>query len=389
MTRKICVVITARPSYSRIKTVLQAIKNHPGLELQLIVSGSALLPQYGSAVDFIVNDGFEPSSEIYHIISGESLISSAKSTGLAVIELSSELNALKPDAVITVADRYETLATAIAASYLNIPVIHMQGGEVTGSIDEKVRHAVTKLSDIHLVSTEQAYNRVVRMGENPNSVHITGCPSLDIAKEVQKCPKMDFDPFIKYRGVGTTFDISKPYLIVMQHPITTEHYDSSIQTLATLDTINALGLPAFWFWPNPDAGSGGISKALRVFRENHENDLIHFVRNMSPEDFLKLATNSACVVGNSSVAIRECSFLGIPAVNIGTRQIGRERGANVIDVSHESSEIYDAIKQQINHGYFNSDNLYGDGTAGEKTANILYNCDLTIQKHFFDTHLQI
>ena len=150
-----------------------------------------------------------------------------------------------------------------------------------------------------------------------------------------------------------------------------------------------MGLPAFWFWPNPDAGSGGISKALRVFRENHENDLIHFVRNMSPEDFLKLATNSACVVGNSSVAIRECSFLGIPAVNIGTRQIGRERGANVIDVSHESSEIYDAIKQQINHGYFNSDNLYGDGTAGEKTANILYNCDLTIQKHFFDTHLQI
>tara|TARA_A100001037_G_scaffold266344_1_gene258420 strand:- start:23280 stop:24422 length:1143 start_codon:yes stop_codon:yes gene_type:complete len=379
-------VITARPSYSRIKTVLQAIQNHPGLELQLIVSGSALLPQYGSAVDFIVKDGFEPSAEIYHIISGESLISSAKSTGLAVIELSSELNALKPDAVITVADRYETLATAIAASYLNIPVIHMQGGEVTGSIDEKVRHAVTKLSDIHLVCTEQAYNRVINMGENPNSVHLTGCPSLDIAKKVQQSPKIDFNPFTKYRGVGTTFDISEPYLIVMQHPITTEHYDSNVQTLATLEAINNLGLPTFWFWPNPDAGSGGISKELRVFREHNENNLIHFVRNMSPEDFLKMAANSACVVGNSSVAIRECSFLGVPSVNIGKRQIGRERGANVLDVNHDSMEILDAINQQISHGYFHSDTLYGDGNAGDKTAKILYDCDLTIHKQFFDAN---
>ncbi|MAR30808.1 MAG: UDP-N-acetylglucosamine 2-epimerase (hydrolyzing) [Dehalococcoidia bacterium] len=384
MKRKICVVITARPSYSRIKTVLKAIKMHPELELQLIVSGSALLPQYGSAIDFIINDGFEPSSEIYHMISGESLLSSAKSTGLAVIELASELNSLKPDAVITVADRYETLATAIAASYLNIPVVHMQGGEITGSIDEKVRHAVTKLADVHLVSTKLAHERVIKMGEHPHSVHLTGCPSLDIAKQVQATPHIDFNPFIKYGGVGTHFDISEPYLIVMQHPITTEHYDSNTQTLATLKAVTQLNLPAFWFWPNPDAGSGGISKELRIFREHHENNLIHFVRNMSPEDFLKVAINSACVVGNSSVAIRECSFLGIPSVNIGTRQTGRERGMNVLDVNHEPIEIKNAIKQQISHGYYQCDTLYGDGKAGGKTADILSKCELNIQKQFYD-----
>ena len=176
MKRKICVVITARPSYSRIRSALYAIQSHPDLELQLIISGSALLPKYGSAIDFILEDGFIPDAQIYHMIEGETLLSSAKSTGLAIIELSSELNKLQPDAVVTIADRYETLATAIAASYLNIPVVHIQGGEVTGSIDEKVRHAITKLSDIHFVSTNKAYERVIAMGENPDSVYVTGCP---------------------------------------------------------------------------------------------------------------------------------------------------------------------------------------------------------------------
>ena len=344
MTRKICVVITARPSYARIRSALYAIQDDPNLELQLIISGSALLPKYGSAIDFIVEDGFVPDAQIYHIVEGETLLSSAKSTGIAVIELSSELNKLKPDAVITIADRYETLATAIAASYLNIPVVHIQGGEITGSIDEKVRHAVTKLSDLHFVSTNKAYERVIGMGENPEFVHVTGCPSIDIARKIQEHPSIDFDPFIKYGGVGETFDVSQDYLIVMQHPITTEHQNSNDQTLATLSAITELNIPAFWFWPNPDAGSSGIAKEIRVFREHHNNSIIHFIINMSPEDFLKLAVSSSCIIGNSSVAIRECSFLGVPAVNIGTRQFGRERGNNVVDCEHNSSQIVSSIR---------------------------------------------
>ena len=380
MKRKICVVITARPSYSRIRSALYAIQSHPDLELQLIISGSALLPKYGSAIDFILEDGFIPDAQIYHMIEGETLLSSAKSTGLAIIELSSELNKLQPDAVVTIADRYETLATAIAASYLNIPVVHIQGGEVTGSIDEKVRHAITKLSDIHFVSTNKAYERVISMGENPDSVYVTGCPSIDIAKQIDSNSPLDFIPFEKYGGVGNTFDTSEDYLIVMQHPITTEHYLSNNQTLETLEAITKLNMPTFWFWPNPDAGSAGISKEIRVFREHHEHSKIHFVINMSPEDFLKLTISSSCIIGNSSVAIRECSFLGVPAVNLGTRQFGRERGSNVIDSSHDSADIISAVKRQLSRTDITQDNLYGDGTAGEKIAYILSECKFNISK---------
>ena len=380
MKRKICVVITARPSYSRIRSALYAIQSHPDLELQLIISGSALLPKYGSAIDFILEDGFIPDAQIYHMIEGETLLSSAKSTGLAIIELSSELNKLQPDAVVTIADRYETLATAIAASYLNIPVVHIQGGEVTGSIDEKVRHAITKLSDIHFVSTNKAYERVISMGENPDSVYVTGCPSIDIAKQIDSNSPLDFNPFEKYGGVGNTFDTSEDYLIVMQHPITTEHYLSNNQTLETLEAITKLNMPTFWFWPNPDAGSAGISKEIRVFREHHEHSKIHFVINMSPEDFLKLTISSSCIIGNSSVAIRECSFLGVPAVNLGTRQFGRERGSNVIDSSHDSADIISAVKRQLSRTDITQDNLYGDGTAGEKIAYILSECKFNISK---------
>ncbi len=380
MKRKICVVITARPSYSRIRSALYAIQSHPDLELQLIISGSALLPKYGSAIDFILEDGFIPDAQIYHMIEGETLLSSAKSTGLAIIELSSELNKLQPDAVVTIADRYETLATAIAASYLNIPVVHIQGGEVTGSIDEKVRHAITKLSDIHFVSTNKAYERVIAMGENPDSVYVTGCPSIDIAKQIDSNSPLDFNPFEKYGGVGNTFDTSEDYLIVMQHPITTEHYLSNNQTLETLEAITKLNMPTFWFWPNPDAGSAGISKEIRVFREHHEHSKIHFVINMSPEDFLKLTISSSCIIGNSSVAIRECSFLGVPAVNLGTRQFGRERGSNVIDSSHDSADIISSVKRQLSRTDITQDNLYGDGTAGEKIAYILSECKFNIIK---------
>ena len=380
MKRKICVVITARPSYSRIRSALHAIKIHPDLELQIIVSGSALLPKYGSAIDFILEDGFTPDAQIYHMIEGETLLSSAKSTGLAVIELSSELHKLQPDAVITIADRYETLATAIAASYLNIPVVHIQGGEVTGSIDEKVRHAVTKLSDIHFVSTKKAQGRVIAMGENPETVFVTGCPSIDIAGKVKADPILDFNPFKKYGGVGDTFDTNEEFLIVMQHPITTEYHLSNTQTLETLTAITKLNIPTFWFWPNPDAGSAGISKEIRVFREHQNHSNIHFVINMSPEDFLKLAISSSCIVGNSSVAIRECSFLGIPAVNIGNRQFGRERGNNVVDCAHEATEIISSIQKQISRTDINQDFLYGDGHAGEKIANILAECEFGINK---------
>ena len=235
--RKICVVVTARPSYSRIKTALQAIKDHPKLELQLVVAGSALLERYGSAVDYIEKDGFKITEKVFIVLEGDTPMSMAKTTGLGVLELANVFYNLKPDMVMTIADRFETISTSIAAAYQNIPLIHIQGGEVTGNIDEKVRHANTKLADIHLVSSDLALERLIKMGEDKEYIFNTGCPSIDIAKEVLKNPVLDFNPFEKYGGVGTEINFKNDYLVVMQHPVTTEYTKSKIQMTNLLNVI--------------------------------------------------------------------------------------------------------------------------------------------------------
>ena len=380
MKRKICVVVTARPSYSRIRTALKAINEHAGLELQLVVAASALLDRYGNAIQAIERDGFAIAQRVYMVLEGENLVTSAKSTGIGLSELATVFDNLKPDAVVTIADRYETLATAIAASYMNIPVVHVQGGEVTGSIDEKVRHAVTKLANLHLVSTALAAERVRRLGEEADSVFVTGCPSIDIAAEVVARPEMDFDPFVKYGGVGPTTDLSSGYLVVMQHPVTTEYDEARQQVDETLYALKDFGLPVLWFWPNVDAGSDGTSKGIRVFREKEDPANFHLFRNMFPEDFLRLLHSATAIVGNSSVAIRECSYLGVPAVNIGSRQLGRVRGQNVIDVDHDRTQIAGAIGTHITRGKPKRDLLYGDGKAGARIADCLAGAELKIEK---------
>ena len=378
--RKICVVVTARPSYSRIRTALKAIGEHPDLELQLVVAASALLERYGNAIQAIERDGFPIAARVYMVLEGENLVTSAKSTGLGLVELATVFDNLKPDAVVTVADRYETLATAVAASYMNIPVVHVQGGEVTGSIDEKVRHAVTKLSNLHLVSTNLAAERVKRLGEEPDTIVVTGCPSIDIAAEVAASPALDFDPFEKYGGVGPKNDLSKGYLVVMQHPVTTEYEEARQQVDETLYAVKDFGLPVLWFWPNVDAGSDGTSKGIRIFREREDPANFHLFRNMFPEDFLRLLCGSTAIVGNSSVAIRECSYLGVPAVNVGTRQHGRERGKNVIDVDHDKAAIAGAIREHMTRGKAPCDHLYGDGRAGGRIADTLASVPLQVEK---------
>jgi UDP-hydrolysing UDP-N-acetyl-D-glucosamine 2-epimerase len=379
-TRKICVVVTARPSYSRIRTALKAISQRSDLELQLVVAASALLDRYGNAVQAIERDGFNIAERVYMVLEGENLVTSAKSTGIGLSELATVFHNRRPDAVVTIADRYETLATAVAASYMNIPVVHVQGGEVTGSIDEKVRHAVTKLANLHLVSTHLARERVCRLGEEPSSIVVTGCPSIDIAAEVAASPEMDFDPFKKYGGVGPTTDLSKGYLVVMQHPVTTEYEEARHQVDETLYAVKDFGLPVLWFWPNVDAGSDGTSKGIRVFREKEDPQNFHLFRNMFPEDFLRLLCGATSIVGNSSVAIRECSYLGVPAVNIGSRQIGRERGQNVIDVDHDRKSIAGAIDRHMSNGRPQRDLLYGDGSAGVRIADCLATAELKIEK---------
>lgn len=380
MARRVCVVITARPSYSRIRTALAAIRDHPDLELQVVVAASALLDRYGHAVGQIEADGFTVSAHVYTIIEGENPTTMAKSTGLGLLELASVFDELRPDVVVTVADRFETMATAVAASYMNIPLAHVQGGEITGSIDEKVRHAVTKLSDLHLVSTAQAADFVIRMGEEPSAVHVTGCPSIDIAAEVASDPAMDFDPFERYGGVGSALDLADGYLVVMQHPVTTEHELARAHIEETLHAVAKVDLPTLWFWPNPDAGTDGTSNGIRAFRENYRPTNLHFFKNMAPTDFLRLLLGARALAGNSSVGIRECSFLGVPVVNIGSRQQGRQRGSNVLDVPHDSTQIATALQDRMSKGRLASEAVYGDGSAGQRIAAVLAESPLPITK---------
>ena len=378
--RKIAVVITARPSYSRVKTVLQAIKKHPKLELQLVVAASALLDRYGSAVNYIESDGFKISAKVFNVLEGENLAAAAKTTGIGILELSSVFENLKPDIVVTVADRFETMATAIAASYMNIPLAHIQGGEVTGNIDEKVRHAITKLADYHFTASASARERVIKLGENPDFVFNTGCPSIDIAQFITANPKLDFDPYAKYGGVGEQPDLSNGYIVVMQHPVTTEYQDSRKHIEQTLNVLPKVNLPVLWFWPNVDAGSDGTSAGIRSFREKYDLKHVHFFKNMSGDDFLRLLKNSKCLLGNSSVGIRECAFLGVPVVNIGSRQNKRDRGNNVIDVDYNTDYILDALQVHLQNQNIAPSNVYGGGNAGQQIADLLAHLPLQFHK---------
>lgn len=378
--RKIAVVITARPSYSRVKSVLQAIAAHPHLELQLIVAASALLDRYGSAVNYIEKDGFHIAARVFNVLEGENLTAAAKTTGIGILELSTVFDNLKPAVVVTVADRFETMATAICASYMNIPLAHIQGGEVTGNIDEKVRHAITKLADYHFVASTDAQNRVLKLGENKEMVFNTGCPSIDLALPVVDSKKLGFNPYQKYGGVGAAPDISNGYLVVMQHPVTNEYALSRTQIEATLHAIKELNTPTLWFWPNVDAGADGTSSGIRSFREHFAIEQVHFFKNMESEDFLQLLYHSNGLVGNSSVGIRECAFLGVPVINIGSRQHRRQQGGNVMDVDYDKNSIKNAIESHFKNGRKASSHIYGTGKAGTSIAQLLHTLPLRFHK---------
>ncbi len=380
MKRKVCVIITARPSYSRVKSVLTAIAKHPKLELQLITTASANLKRYGNVSEIIEADGFHINEKIFSFLEGESLLTSVKTTGLTIIELATALSNLKPDLVITIADRYETIANAIAASYMNIPLVHLQGGDITGNIDEKVRHSITKLADIHFPTCESSKEHLIMMGEDPEKIFMCGCPSLDIIKDVLYAKKISFDPIKKYGGVGNIKKLPKKYYVVMQHSTTNDFVNSGKNMTQTLLALQKTGCPTFVFWPNPDAGSDSVSNAIRKFREKYNPTNMHFFKNMEPRDFIEFLYFSQGLIGNSSVGIRECSFLGIPVVNIGDRQNKRQRGNNVIDVDYDTKNIYKAIKQWEKQGKPEKSNVYGDGNSGKKIANILARIDLSFEK---------
>lgn len=369
--KRICAVVGSRANYSSIKSVLRAVQDHPDLELQLVVGASAILDRYGSVVDLIEADGFEPVERVYMLVEGETPVTMAKSTGLGLIELPTVFERLRPDTVITVGDRFETMATTLAAAYMNIPVSHTMGGEVTGTIDESIRHAVTKFAHLHFPASEDARHRIIRLGEDPASVHLVGCPRIDLVHETLN---QGFDAAASPElaaGVGDDIDLRQPFLLVSQHPVTSEYGSGEGHVQATLRAVRETGLPAIVLWPNADAGSEDIARGIRKWREQGLASGMHFFKNLPIDTYIHLMGRTACLVGNSSSGIREGAFIGTPVVNIGTRQAGRQRGANVIDVEYGVEAIVAGIDKQLSHGPYERDTIYGDGDAGQRVAAVL------------------
>lgn len=379
--KKICFVLVNRANYGRVRSLMLNIKKSKYFELQTVLISSTLLKKYGNLNELIKRDGIKVNYQLFNHIEGENLYTMTRSTGLALLDLSSIFQKLSPDIVFTIGDRYETLSTAITASFLNIYLVHLQGGELTGSIDEYVRHSVTKLSNLHLVSTKKCRARVIQMGENPKRVFNVGCPSIDIIKSTNLNKNIDFK---KYgNGVGYKIDHKKPYYVILLHPVTTKYKENSKLITEMIKVVKNLDHQTVWLWPNNDAGSNMLTKKIRSLRENNEKLKINFFINFAVEDYLRLISKCKCLIGNSSSGIRESSFLGIPVVNIGDRQKLRERGDNVIDTSANAKKIMKSLKI-ITKKKIKKTKLYGDGNSNKKIINILKKIDLNTNKSFYD-----
>jgi UDP-hydrolysing UDP-N-acetyl-D-glucosamine 2-epimerase len=371
--RRVCVVTGNRADYTRVRTALEAIRQRPDLELILVVIGAHLLEKYGRSVDEIVADGFTVDASVHMIVEGENPVTMTKSTGLAIVELATVFERYRPDVVVAVTDRFETLSVAVAASFMNIHVAHIQGGEVTGTIDESIRHAITKFSHIHFPATEDARERIVRMGEAPEYVFNVGCPGTDLVIRVPRLTRAETLAQVntRYTKEARKLDPDADFLLVMHHPVTTEYGQGVQQTRELLHAIKDVGMQTIMLWPNVDAGSEDLALGVRHFLLEHRCDRVFLFKHFYSEDFGRLLFHTKCMVGNSSAGIRETCYFGTPVVNVGSRQQGRERGKNVVDAPHDREAIRAALERQLAHGAYASEPIYGDGNAGVRMAEIL------------------
>jgi UDP-hydrolysing UDP-N-acetyl-D-glucosamine 2-epimerase len=286
-----------------------------------------------------------------------------------------------------IGDRFDVISPVIAAAYMNIRVAHTMGGEVTGTIDESIRHAITKFAHYHFPANLEAANRIIRMGENPSHVFNVGCPRIDSVKNILKLKTNSQtlgNELKKFKGVNFKGILEKDFLLVSMHPVTTEFGLNRQYMIDLLGILNELKMQTIMLWPNADAGSDEISKAIRTFREIERPEWLSLFINLPFTTYTQLMMKTKCLIGNSSSGIREGAFIGTPCVNIGTRQNGRQKGRNVIDVDNSVEQIKKAILKQIKRGRLGSDSAYGKGMAGDKIAQILSKHTPSLQKIFVD-----
>lgn len=376
--RKVCVVLVDRANYGRLKPVMTAIRERPELELQVLCAGTMVLERFDQPVKVVKADGFQVDGEIYTELEGSIPATMAKSVGFGVVEFASEYQRLKPDVVLIIGDRYEALSAALAAAYMNITIVHMQGGEVSGSIDESARHCITKLAHFHFPATERSKEYILRMGEREDTVLGVGCPSSDIARTLDR--KLPAE-VVNGRGAGATIDVEKPFLLVVFHPTTTEYGGEGAQIQELLEALAVAKTQTLLLWPNIDAGSDHISKAIRVFRNERSAGWLRTITNLTPENYLRVLGAAACAVGNSSSFVRDAGFLGTPVVLVGNRQTFREHDVHVVPVVPDRGAISQTIAKQLAHGRYAASKLYGDGYVAARVAEQLARLTPYVQKH--------
>lgn len=375
--RKVCVVLVDRANYGRLKPVMAAVAAHPALQLQVLAAGTMVLERFDQPVQVVRRDGFPVDGEIHIELEGSIPATMAKSVGFGIIEFASEFQRLRPDVVLIIGDRYEALAATVAAAYMNLCVVHLQGGEVSGSIDESARHAISKFAHYHFPSTARSAEYLVRMGERPETVLGVGCPSSDIARQLDR----GLDPaVINARGSGAAIDVREPFLLVIFHPTTTEFGGERRQMEEVLAALEDLAMPTALLWPNIDAGSDHVSKAIRAFRERLRPRWLRTLINLAPEDYLRVLANAACAVGNSSSFVRDAGYFGTPVVLVGNRQEGREFDAHVVPSPPDSAAVAAAARAQLRHGRYAPSTLYGDGHVAARVAHALAALDPYVQK---------
>ena len=369
--RKICVITGTRANYGRLKTVMNAIIKHPELELKLIVTGMHLVQEFGYTVTEIEKDGYCIDARVDMHLSNDTGAGMCKSLGLGLIGMTQAIEQINPDMILILGDRDEDLAGAIIGAHMNIPVAHIHGGEVTGTIDESIRHATTKFSHIHFASTEDSRERLLKLGEVNEYIFNVGSPGLDaILNREYNTREEIFNKF--------NLDTSKKLIIVAQHPVTTQRDEVSKQMEETMEAIKDLGEQTILIYPNSDAGGRDM---ISVISKYENLGFLHTYRNINFEDYLNLLKYADVMLGNSSSGIMEAPSYKLPVINLGIRQNGRQQADNILNVEHDRKLIKSAIEKSLYDNDFinrvnNCVNPYGDGKTGERIADILYKIEI-------------
>ena len=361
------VVVTARPSWARVKSlVLEYAKIAGKSKLRVTLVGPALSGRYGNILELMPEGVLTASHSTLR--ESDDLAAIALSCVDGSQSLIHQWMSSRPDCVLVIADRSETLGVSTAAALMQIPLIHLQGGEISGSIDDKVRDTNSKLADLHLTTNSVTRRHLEEIGESSDLIFEVGCPSIDLVAELISNP-MEISG--QLTGVGAEINMESDFGIVMFHPDTLEGKQTIDWVTSIIQVIEKSSMKWFWFWPNPDHGTNLVSKALRRNREAGKLQNVRFIINLPPEQFITLALKSKVMIGNSSFGIREASFIGLPVVNLGTRQSGRQRASNVVEIQEPNTKELELKVQEQTQARFLSSSIYGTGKAGKLSAKII------------------